>query len=76
MISSMIFWMLSNNHDEADFLSSCVDSILIQGKGSVYCPPQSELNSLIPPPVKQIAADYVTDKGYAESSTPQTYRRC
>ena len=44
-----------------------MDSILVQGKGSVYCKEQSELNALIPPPVKQIVADTVTDKGYAKT---------
>ncbi|KAL1974849.1 hypothetical protein VTN31DRAFT_5053 [Thermomyces dupontii] len=52
-----------NALEETGYDIFCVDSILVQGKGSVYCKEQSELNALIPPPVKQIVADTVTDKG-------------
>jgi Multicopper oxidase len=40
-----------------------MDSVLIQGKGSVYCPPQSELISLMPESVQQVLQANVTDKG-------------
>ncbi|QGA16583.1 hypothetical protein EYB26_004250 [Talaromyces marneffei] len=41
----------------------CSDSILIQGKGSVYCPPQEELISLMPYSVQNVLQANVTDKG-------------
>ncbi|KAH8702106.1 conidial pigment biosynthesis oxidase Arb2 [Talaromyces proteolyticus] len=42
----------------------CSDSILIQGKGSLYCPSQEELNSLIIDSVKMaLNITSVTDKG-------------
>ena len=43
---------------------SCVDSLLINGKGSVNCQPQSLLNQLTPPPLLKILnGSTVSDKG-------------
>ena len=43
----------------------CVDSLLINGKGSVNCQPQELLNALTPPPLlKLLNGSTVSDRGY------------
>ena len=43
--------------------SSCVDSILIDGKGSVFCKSPDELTSLQPAKVQDVVNATLTDKG-------------
>ena len=44
--------------------SSCVDAILINGKGSINCQSQQTLNQLTAPPLKKLLnGSTVTDRG-------------
>ena len=43
----------------------CVDSLLINGKGSVNCQPQELLNALAPPALLQLLnGSSISDRGY------------
>ena len=62
-----ILWEFSINCSSSQMLtvcSSCVDAILINGKGSINCQSQQTLDQLTAPPLKKLLnGSTVTDRG-------------
>ncbi|KAF9883864.1 hypothetical protein FE257_002707 [Aspergillus nanangensis] len=52
-----------NTMNETGYDIFCSDSILVNGKGSVYCKDPEVLTSLMPPPAKNLINGTLTDKG-------------
>jgi hypothetical protein len=47
-------------------LGSCSDSILINGRGSIYCKDPEELTALQTAQIKAVVTEPLTDKGYLD----------
>lgn len=52
----MLYWALLTN-------PSCSDSVLVNGKGSVFCKDPEELTNLMDPNAREVVNATLTDKG-------------
>jgi hypothetical protein len=50
---------------------SCSDSVLINGRGSVFCHDPQEMTEMIPPPAMAIINASLTDKGWVNPCISQ-----